>query len=355
MSQSSSEKTEQPTAKKLRDLRKKGQVPKSKEAVSTSLIVVLFFYISFDSENLFNKFSGVLLSVSDLFSLPFEVAIGLILDRLILSAITIIAPFLVIVLAVGILANILQFGVLFSGESLKPDIKKINPIEGAKKIFSRSNFVEFLKSVVKVFTVIVVVWVIIQQSIESFVYAPLCGLDCYVQAFSSVLVRTLVWVCCIFVIVAILDIVFQRADHIKKNKMTKDEVKKDHKESDGDPDIKSKRKKIQRELASGKTDDAVKKATFVVKNPTRYAVAVRYHLKTNPLPIVLAKGENINAKSILMSAEKHNIPIMENVPLAQGLYGTTEVGGYVNVDLIPAVVEVLQWVKENYPQFETAS
>lgn len=349
---SSAEKTEEPTPKKLRDIRKKGQVPKSKEIVSTALIVFLFLYFGFAWHGILDTIKAVVVYPSLIISEPFPLALKNMLHMLLMACIKIILPFVGIVVSIGFLANILQNGIVFSVEPIKPDIKKINPVEGFKKIFSQSNFVEFIKSIIKVLTVTGCVAYIIYINVESLIHGPLCGLECLVLAFSSMLTKLVIYVCLIFILVAGIDLGYQRFDFVKKNRMTKDQVKKDHKESDGDPEIKGKRKRLQRELASGQALDSVKKANVVVKNPTHFAVAIRYHAQDCPLPIVIAKGENLIAKRILEIAKENGIPILENVPLARGLYSGAAIDEYIPVDFIPAVVEVLHWVKDNYPDFE---
>lgn len=349
--ESSSEKTEEPTPKKLRDLREKGQVPKSKEVVSTALIVILFLYFTFASQGISDLLKALVISPSISLNETFEVAISDVFETILTTAMKILLPFIAIVVLVGFLANVLQNGIVFSVEPVKLDLKKIDPVKGFKKIFSQSNFVEFLKSILKVLAVIGCVAVVIFNSIGSLVYGPVCGLHCLTAAFGSMFMTLVIYVGVIFIAVAIIDLGYQRYNFVKENRMTKDEVKRDHKETEGDPEIKGKRKRLQRELASGKKLESVKRANVVVKNPTSYAVAIRYHVKDAPLPIVVAKGENLIAKRMIEIAEENGIPVLEDVPLARGLHAGSAVDHYIPIDFIPAVVEVLHWVKENYPDF----
>jgi type III secretion protein U len=349
--ESSSEKTEQPTNKKLRDLRKKGQVPVSKEVVSTAMIVVIFGYFTYAWHAIVDLSEQIILSPLKIINLPFQLALKYSFEWLLYASAQILIPFLVIILLVGMLANILQNGIVYSAESLKLDIKKIDPVEGFKKIFSANNFVEFLKSIVKVLAVSVCVAWVIYTHIGDLIYGISCGLNCVFFGMNQILYELLLYSVVVFVIVAFIDLAFQRYNFIKQNRMTKDEVKRDHKESDGDPLIKSKRRKMQRELAQGKKLNAVKNASVVVRNPTHYAVAIRYHVKDAPLPFIIAKGEQKMAQKIIDIAEEYGIPIMENVPLARGLYVEAKVDDYIPIDFIPAVVEALHWVKDNYPSF----
>lgn len=349
---SSAEKTEQPTSKKLRDLRKKGQVPISKEVVSTSLITVLFVYFLFAWSSIVDLAKQILISPILFINAPFEQALKMSFDVLIVGASYVLLPLIGIVICVGVLANILQNGIVISNEPVKPDIKKINPVEGFKKIFSANNFVEFIKSIVKVLAISAcVAWVTV-KNIGSLLNGPTCSLECLYFGMTRMMFELVVYSVSVFILVAFSDLAFQRYNFIKKNRMTKDEVKRDHKESDGDPIIKGKRRRMQRELAKGKKLEAVETASVVVKNPTHFAVAIRYHAKDAPLPFIVAKGESKMAEQIIRIAEEKGIPIMENVPLARGLFSEGDVNNYIPIDFIPAVVEALHWVKEKYPEFE---
>lgn len=351
--QSSSEKTEEPTSKKIRDLRKKGQVPISKEVVSTSLICILFAYYLFAWNDIFELSQILIVAPSHLVDVTFYEALKHIFDIIFYASIYCLLPLGVIVFLVGMLSNILQNGIVISAEPVKPDIKKISPIEGFKKIFCMSNFIEFVKSIVKVSAIAVCVAWVIYQHIGSLINGPFCGLECLLVSSNRMLFELMVYSVSVFLVVAFGDLAFQRYNFTKTNRMTKDEVKKEHKESDGDPIIKGKRRRLQRELAQGKKIAAVESASVVVKNPTHYAVAIRYHDKDAPLPYIVAKGESKLAELIIRKAEEHGIPVMENVPLARGLYAEGEINGYIPIDFIPAVVEALHWVRDNYPDFNT--
>lgn len=349
---SSSEKTEQPTAKKLRDLRKKGQVPVSKEVVSTALITVMFSYFYYAWPTLLEMSKGMLLLPVNASLIPFDTALSQIYDFLISVVLRVLLPFVGIIVFVTLLANILQNGIVTSAEPIKLDLKKIDPVAGFKKIFSQSNFIEFIKSVLKVVTVCACVALVISSNTGELLNGPGCGLNCLITSLTSMLFELVTYSVGVFMIVAVADLAFQRYNFTKKNMMTKDEVKRDHKESEGDPHVKGKRKQLQRDIAYGKNLKEVEKATVVVRNPTHFAVAIRHHKQHTPLPIVLAKGERRVAESIIAIAEECGIPILENVPLARGLYAEAKINEYVPIDFIPAVVEVLHWVKENHPGFE---
>jgi len=350
----SSEKTEEPTPKKLKELREKGQLPQSKEVVSTSIIFFIFIYFFIFWNYNFETMKSTIVAVFSVPFEPFDKAIDMAFEVVFKTFYLMLLPLIVIVLTSAILGNILQNGVAFSAESIKPDFKKINPVEGFKKIFSQSNFVEFIKSVLKVSVISGLVFYLIYEGAGTLLLSVTCGLNCLVAQFYNMLFK-LAGICLlVFLFVAILDIFYQRYDYTKKNRMTKDQVKKDHKETEGDPQIKSKRKEIQRKVMLGENMDDVKNATAVVRNPTHYAVAIRHHKVETPMPVVLAKGTGEKAEKIIELAHYYDIPILENVSLARGLFEQAEPNQPIDVEFIPAVVEVLQWVRDNHPSFKTS-
>lgn len=350
---SSAEKTEEPTPKKLKDLREKGQIPQSKEVVSTSIIFFIFLYFFLFWDHNFNLLKASFVSILEMPLEPFDESIDRAFSAMFNILASAILPLLLIVVIVVIISNILQNGVTYSAESIKPDFKKINPVEGFKKIFSQSNFVEFLKSIIKVVTIVSIVFYVIYGGSGQLILAITCGMNCLVSHFYSMLFEVAGISLLIFMVVAILDIFYQRYNYTKKNRMTKDQVKKDYKETDGDPEIKGKRKELQRQVVFGEDMGDVKNASAIVKNPTHYAVAIRHHKVDTPLPIVVAKGKGEKAIKIIELAEYYQIPILENIPLARGLFAQAESNRPIDVEFIPAVVEVLQWVRDNNPTFKT--
>lgn len=338
------EKTEEPTPKKLRDARKKGQVPSSKEVASTALILALVAY-------LFAMSGNILDDLRDLMNLPvafighdFEYALQQVLYGVFLLIVKIVAPILALVAFVAVAAYFAQFGFLFSAENLKPSLKKINPISGAKRIFSIKTVIEFIKSIIKIIVLGVLLYAVIRQSIQDLVELPYCGATCILPMLGELLRQMITAAALVFVVIAVADLLYQRYAHRKKLKMTKDEVKREYKEMEGDPHIKSKRKQIHQEMLAQGVQHNVKRSSVVVTNPTRIAIALRYVEGETPLPVVTAKGENLMARRIIEIAREEGIPVMENVPLARALHELSEVDQYIPTDLIDATAEVLRWV-----------
>jgi type III secretion protein U len=340
-----SDKTEPPTPKKLRDARKKGQVAHSKEVVTAALTIALFGYFWAAWGGFVQRMQEILVFPPQFYRMAFRDAIAYSFDIGLQMVTAILIPVLVITLVVGILANMVMVGVLFAFEGIKPSLDKINPASGIKKIFGMKNLIENLKSIVKTVFLVVLLYLLIRDAVGPLVRAPVCGIACLESVLGD-LMRTLVtWVSLAFFVLAAADYGWQKFKFTKDLKMSKDEVKREYKESEGDPHIKSKRKQLAHELIMSDQHGAVKKASVVVTNPTHLAVALLYDKDKTPLPMVVAKGENLNAEQIIKIAQEAGVPIMRNVDLAHALYEQVEVDRYIPSELIEPVAEVLRWVR----------
>lgn len=340
------EKTEQPTPKKLRDARKKGQVASSKEVASTALILSILGYLWVMSGVILDDFGDLLQLPALYFDAPFELALQQMAMALARLVVKILGPLIALVVVVAILSYYFQFGLVISFEPLKPSMKKLSPIAGVKRIISAKTLVEFIKSVIKITMLFIVLAVVIRDSIPDLVRAPYCGVDCLLPVLADLMRQMILVSAIVFIIIAAADLLYQRYAHTKQLKMTKDEVKREYKESEGDPLIKSKRRQLHQEMLTQRIEQNTRRATVLVTNPTRIAVALFYKDGETPLPIVTAKGENLIAKRMIEIAQEEGIPIMENVPLARSLHEQVDVEQYIPVDLIEATAEVLRWVAQ---------
>ncbi len=340
------EKTEQPTPKKLRDARKKGQVAKSKEVSSAALIVTVFGLFLFLMPYFLQELADMIVAPSVFYETEFALASDAVLREMLQAAFVIVVPIIGAVAVVGIAANVAQVGLLAAAESIKPDLKKLNPGAGFKKIFSLKNLVEFIKSIVKIAFLSILLFLVIRSSLQDLVRIPHCGVGCIIPVLSEIFFDVIVYTSAAFIAIATADYVYQKWQFTKDQKMSKDEVKREYKESEGDPHIKGKRKQLHRELMSSNTEAGARRAKVVVTNPTHLAIAMDYRRGQTPLPIIVAKGRNIAAKRIVQIAQQEGIPIMQNVPLAHGLFDDGVVGQYIPVDLIDEVAEVMRWVYE---------
>ncbi|AUI86219.1 EscU/YscU/HrcU family type III secretion system export apparatus switch protein [Vibrio azureus] len=341
----SGEKTEQPTPKKLRDARKKGQVAKSQEVISTALIMGLILVLFACADYYVTHISALLLLPSELAYQNFQDALVDVAMAMAKEIGYLLAPILIVAFLVAIIANVSQFGLLFSAESLKPDIKKINPAEGAKKIFSMKSIVDFIKSILKVFLLSCIIWTTLQGNISTLLNIPHCGLSC-VPLVSGLLIKQLIIMSSVgFVIIAVADFAYQKYDHTKKLKMSKDEVKREYKEMEGNPEIKSKRRQLHQELQSSNQRENVKRSSVLVTNPTHIAVGLYYKRGETPLPMITLMETDAVAKRMIAIAREEGIPVMQKIPLARALFADGQIDQYIPGELIEATAEILRWVE----------
>ena len=339
----SAEKTEQPTPKKLRDAREKGQVAKSKEVSGTFGFLLVIATLWFMSDDYINTIQEMVILPSTVYNETFEEAFKIVTMGILTKSIELLIPLVGVTLLGAIIGNVMQFGFLLAGESIKPDIKKISPIGGFKKIFAMKNLMEFFKSVVKIVFLSIVVYYVIKGSLGDMVDMPYCGSSCILPITGILLKKLLIYAIAAFVVIAVLDFMFEKQQFTKQNKMSKDEVKREHKESEGSPEIKGKRKEIHQEILN--EAENTKKSDVVIKNPTHLAIGLHYSQDKTPLPVVTVKGRGGRARFIIKIAEKEGIPILENVPLAHALFDT-DIASYIPSELIEPVAEVFRWVED---------
>lgn len=347
---SSGEKTEQPTDKKIRDARKKGQVAKSNDVNIAWLLIVIFSFLAATKGFYYEKIVEMVVLPSLYYDVSFEEALPAVLHGIIVNFLLLSFPLLATMAVMGIFINFVQVGPLLTFEPLKPDFKKLNPIEGAKKIFSKKNLIEFLKSILKTLFLGYLVYRVIKEVINPLLLIPFAGIDGVFSILNPIMKMFAINICFAYIVVAVADIFFQRSQHTKDLMMTKDEVKREFKEMEGDPHIKGERKHLHQELAMSDTVQSTKKASALVTNPTHIAIAILYDENVAKLPIIIAKGEDYLAKMMIKVAQEENIPIMRDIPLAHSL-NAIPVFNYVPSDLLEPVAIVLKWARElNKPQ-----
>jgi type III secretion protein U len=340
-----SEKTEQPTPKRLRDAREKGQVCKSQEVGSAAVILAVFGVLLgasvFILETLLAIFEAPLRAMNQ----PFAIALPNVAGEIFFLSMQIVGLVLGAAICAGLAANLVQTGVLVSVKAVLPSLDKLSPAQWFKKTFALKNLVELAKTVVKTLVMAIVVKFAIEDNLGLLLSIPYGGVEGIAAAAGSLFAAFIFKVAPVFVVVAALDYFFQRHQFIKGLKMTKDEVKREYKEMEGDPLIKGKRKHLHQELAMASTLDSVRKAQVVVTNPEHVAVALVYDEKKTPLPIIAAVGEGLMAQRIIEVAREEGIPIMRNVPLARALLQDGVENEYIPADLIHPVAEVLRWAQ----------
>jgi len=341
------ERTEKATAKRRQQAREKGQVAQSREVSSVIILMtalgLFYFSGSWMLLNLGNILSGVYQSLGTLHldSVP---NVSTFLIKIAKLSFRIIAPLFLLLVVAGIAANGLQFGFGLYPKKLAPKLTQINPASGVKRIFSLKSLVEAVKSVLKIIVVGWIAYGVISGHLKEF--PALVDLDVgqILVFMGQVAFQIALYVCLALVVMAALDFIYQRWQYEENLKMTKQEVKDEHKQAEGDPKVKSRIRSLQREVAMRRMMESVPEADVVITNPTHLAIALRFDSKNMIAPRVVAKGADHLAERIRKIAGEHSVPIVENKPLAQALYRMVELGEYIPAELYRAVAEVLAYV-----------
>ena len=347
------EKTEQPTPKKRRELKEKGEVAKSRElpsvAVLLSALVVLSFFGSFMYNHVLNIMKGAfsLPTMNDLNISEFMRYAQDIISRFII----LVSPLFAAIFITAILSNIMQVGFTISGESITPKFSKIDPIKGFGRIFSKQALMELFKSLLKLTIVGGIAYFTIKGEMKNLSLLGDMEANSIFIYILKIFFKIFIRCSMAMVVLVVIDYVFQRWEFENRIKMTKQEVKDEFKKSEGDPLIKSRIKSIQMEMARKRMMQAVPDADVVITNPTHLAVALKYDSLNMNAPKVLAKGPGKLAERIREMASEHNIPIMEDKELARNLYAMVEIGQEIPAELYQAVAEILAYIyrlKSNY-------
>ncbi|MBH38148.1 flagellar biosynthesis protein FlhB [bacterium] len=345
MGEDSGEKTEEPTPHKLSELRKKGQISKSKDFTSAVIVTVAYLSLKIFAPGIYDRIEEITFVSLEFIAveLTFSVALYL-LGQVLITFFYVIVPLLAVNLVVAIIVEFLQVGPIFSIDPLTPNIGKLNPIEGFKKMFALKQLVELFKSILKMG---VVIWIIFYVLSEDFILVLLAQELTPTQTLiiaADLMFKIIVRVAIFYLIIAILDLFYQRAQFMKQNKMSKKEIKDEYKRLEGDPLIKQRQRETQMQMSQGRQMGAVPDADVVVTNPVFIAIAIQYKPNKMVAPKIIAKGKRLIASDIRKIAEEHFIPIVENPPLARNLYDSTEAGSDVPPMFYKAVAQILAFV-----------
>ncbi len=343
----SSDKTEKATPKKRQDLRKKGQVMQSKELPTNLILLIVFITFRITGNNIYVGCSNILkmfLTQTSEYNFQDPNEIMRLVTFITLEIVKMVAPIFIVGILVGVLSSYVQIGFLFSAEAIKPKFTNLNPINGLKKIFSSRSFFELIKSIAKVIIVGWVAW----SSIQGEFINMMKLMDLSIVSLGAYLVDTAlsiaIKICFALLVISAADYFFQWRKYEKDIRMSKQEIKEEYKQMEGNPEIKAKIKQKQREISMRRMLKDVPQADVVITNPTHYAVAIKYEPQKMPAPYVLAKGVDFMAKRIKEVAKENKIHTMENVALAQALYKTVDIGEAVPPELYKAVAEILAFV-----------
>jgi len=340
------EKTEKATPKKIRDARKKGQVAKSKDFPAAFTFATSFALIVATSGYFFKNLAGFMIQSFN--GVKEGAQIVTFIPMFIKAAFQVIfntsMPFMILISLIGILVNFLIIGPLFSMQAMKPDIKKLNPVTNLKGIFKLKTFIELIKSILKITGAVLLIYSVVYNSLPQIVATAAMPVLGAAIVFSEFLIKVAFRVGVFFLAIAIFDLVFQKKNFAKEMKMEKFEVKQEYKDTEGNPEIKGKRRQVAQEIAYQESPRAARKARAVITNPIHIAVALRYEPDDDPAPFILVMGRGISAENIVKVAQENNVPIMRNVALAQELYNKGKEGQYIPEETYEAIAEVLKWL-----------
>jgi flagellar biosynthetic protein FlhB len=340
------ERTEPGSSRRREEAREKGRVAKSRDVTSTAILFAALIYFYFNVSGFVEKLMSVLVSI---FRSVGQTTLSTdnmpsLLSGLMVKVFFIMAPLLGVIFLVSIVANVAQVGFLISPSSIQPELSKLDPMNGLKRLFSLNSLVELIKNILKMIVIGFVAYIVLRGETDGFMLladqTPFSFLF-YLGRITFKIILTIGWV---LLAISIVDYAYQRWEFEKGLKMTKQEVKDEMKNTEGNPQIKSRIKKLQREMARRRMMAAIPKADVVITNPTHLAIAIKYDQHKEIAPRVVAKGADFIAEKIREIARKNAVPIVENKPLAQVLYKMVDVNDVIPENLYRSVAEVLAYV-----------
>lgn len=337
------EKTEKATPKKRRDQRKEGNVLQSKEIVTAFSVLGIFASVrllaGFMMKNLLSFFQRIL-EQSGTYDVNPDTVMPLVI-QIITVIVLFVGPVCLIAMMIGILTTIAQTRGLFTMKATRPKFSRLNPLEGIKKMFSLQAIVGIVKGLIEVIVIGYLVFSEIQDRLPTILALSDAGVMQGLTYAASIVYDVVMMICIVLVFVAAADFLFQWWQFEKKLKMSKQEVKEEYKQMEGDPQVKSKIKQRQQQMAQRRMMQDVPSADVIIRNPTHYAVALRYDQDKNRAPVVIAKGADFLARKIVEIGEESDVMCMENPPLARALYAQVNIGQEIPYELYDAVAEVL--------------
>lgn len=353
------EKTEVPTAKKLNDARKEGQVAKSKEIITALMLLALFVVIKFYIGNLGQQMIECFSEFYDLFGkiignseygMRMVDATGVVSLGL-TTVLNMIVPFIALAVVIAILGNALQQKWMVTTKPLQPKLSKISPISGLKRMFNVKQLFEVGKSVAMIAVMSYVIYTTVKDKLG--VLYTFYNISLYeaLEIVGDIIVDLGIKISAVFLVIGFVDLIYQRHKFKEDMKMTKQEVKDEFKNTEGDPQVKGQIRRRMQQVSRRRMMEALPQADVVITNPTHFAVALKYEANKGQAPVVIAKGADYLAFDIKAKAKEYGIEIVENKPLARILYNNVEIGAQIPPELYQAVAEVLAFVyslKNNY-------
>ncbi len=340
-------KTEKATDKKRRDERKKGNIFLSKDIITLVSLLGMFFVMKLYFSQMYAGIKKYLIDYINYTVIKNDITNDAILNMsidFVMTFIRIAMPLLITSCLLAIIATVFQTKLLFSVESLKPNFGRLNPIQGIKRLFSVRSIVEVFKGIIKITILLVILYNFVEKHLTNF--SKLMSIDLIASCtfILDLIIDMVINIGIAFAAVSILDYFYQWWEYERQLKMSKEEIKEEYKQLEGDPKVKGKIKENQRKMAMSRMMQAVPTADVVVKNPTHFAVALKYDMNKGGAPIVVAKGQDEVALRIIKVAEENGVYVVENRPLARALYSSVELNQEISADYYGAIAEILVYV-----------
>ncbi|MCX8130308.1 MAG: flagellar biosynthesis protein FlhB [Clostridia bacterium] len=341
-------KTEKATPKKKQDARKKGQVLQSREITTAVVLIFVFIGLRIFGKNIYEEMTVYMKRVFSEYPKIDDLFTVNVLAKLFIEGMTVFlkttAPIFAIALVTGLIAGYAQVGFLFTMETLGFKFSRINPLSGLKRIFSMRSVAELIKSIFKIAVIGYIAYSYLkgeERNVINTMNMEPMNIAIYIGTTS---INVAIRICVALIILGIFDYAYQWWEYEKSLRMTKQEVKEEYKQVEGNPEVKAKIKQKQRQISMRRMMQQVPQADVVITNPTHFAVAIKYDAAISDAPVVIAKGQDFIAQRIKEVAKENNIEIVENKPLARNLFETVEIGQSIPADLYQAVAEVLAFV-----------
>lgn len=339
------DKTEAPTSHRLQEAREEGQVVRSQELISAVVILTGAYLLRGPGKQLGLNFEGLVMET--ITTLPtVDITVESLREMFFMFGMKILPSVGLIMfglLLAGTVVTLGQTEFLWAGKKIGFDFKRLNPLEGFKRIFSTHGLIELLRSLLKLSWVTWIAYSFLRSRFFELVSYTQFDMGTAVSSFLEVSISLVIRVGSMYLVIAVADYAYQRWDLYKNLRMSKDDIKQEQKRSEGDPLLKSRIRNMQRRMARGRMMANVSKANVVVTNPTHLAVAIEYH-EGMKAPRVLAKGPYHVAQKIIQIAKENNIPIVQNIPVARAIYKTIDIGQEISSDLYLAMAEILAYV-----------
>lgn len=342
----SGEKTEPATPKRLRDARKRGDVAKSRDLTGTLGLAFSMVLIIFALGQGIDRLADLTIDAMSVQNQPFEVTAQQLSQSAISTFLVLSALVLLPIALFGMLVEFLQTGPIFALEKMQPKLENLSPAAGIKKMFSLDNLVELLKTLAKTAVLGVIAWFVIRGAISELMNLPANEPMLIITAVKSMAIHLFGWTLAVFVAIMALDAAYQQHAYAKKMRMSIRDIKKEHKDNEGDPMLKGQRKQLQQEWSQESANNASRSASVMVVNPTHIAIAIRYDKEDTPVPTVTAKGQDEQARAMRDAANDSHVPVLRNQQLARQLLAEVDEGDVVPRELFDVVAEIILWAHQ---------